>query len=99
MSDQQFEPVARIDKDKKRGQAELPPDFMDIELRHSRLFKLHRTDVVEGLMQPLTILEQLDELKQEKGTGYLTERPHRSRVLQCNSAKPRPRAAEQALPH
>ena len=36
---------------------------MDTELRHMRSLKLHRIDVAEGLMQPLPIIEHLDERK------------------------------------
>jgi len=39
---------------------------MDTELRHTRGFKLHRTDVAERLMQPLPVVEHLDELKHRR---------------------------------
>ena len=36
---------------------------MDTELRYVRGFKLHRADIAQGLMQPLPIVEHLDEFK------------------------------------
>jgi hypothetical protein len=36
---------------------------MDTELRYTCGLKLHRTDVAEGPMQPLPIVEHLDDLK------------------------------------
>ena len=36
---------------------------MDTELRYLHGFTLHRADVAEALMQPLPIVEHLDELK------------------------------------
>ena len=36
---------------------------MDTELRYLHGFTLHRADVAEGLMEPLPIVEYLDELK------------------------------------
>jgi hypothetical protein len=44
---------------------------MDTELRYTCGLKLHRTDVAEGLMQPLPIVEHLDKLKHLR-LGFLS---------------------------
>jgi len=39
------------------------PDFMDTELGHLCGFKLHRADIAQSLMEPLSIVEHFDEFK------------------------------------
>ena len=39
------------------------PRFHGHQVKHMRGLKLHRIDVAEGLIQPLPIVEHLDELK------------------------------------
>jgi hypothetical protein len=50
---------------------------MDIELGYTRGFKLHRTDVAEGLMQVLPIVEHLVA---NKGVGSLLRKAQLRRM-------------------
>lgn len=68
---------------------------MDTKLRHTLRFELHRTDIAQGLMEPLPIVEHFDELEHRRlrVVARLRRKRGHAELLWCSA----PTAAHRAV--